>query len=67
MSNNRTNLPHATGVLGSPPPFIQRLQYGGTNPSARRISNQEARDRREKGLCYYCDDKFVPGHRCARP
>ncbi|RVW85307.1 hypothetical protein CK203_045593 [Vitis vinifera] len=33
----------------------------------RRITNQEARERREKGLCYYCDEKFVAGHRCERP
>jgi hypothetical protein len=26
-----------------------------------------AREQREKGLCYYCDEKFVPGHRCQRP
>lgn len=25
------------------------------------------RERREKGLCYYCDDKWNPGHRCKSP
>nr|TKR74530.1 hypothetical protein D5086_0000295630 [Populus alba] len=55
------------GVLGPPP--SQRHNQGSNNPPAnfRRITNQEARERREKGLCYYCDEKFVPGHRCARP
>jgi hypothetical protein len=39
------------------------------NPTSNvgRISTQEARERREKGLCYYCDEKFIPGHRCQRP
>lgn len=23
--------------------------------------------RREKGLCYNCDEQFMPGHRCAKP
>ncbi|KAF3446038.1 hypothetical protein FNV43_RR11216 [Rhamnella rubrinervis] len=32
-----------------------------------RTSNQEARDRREKGLCYYCDDKYAPSHCCEHP
>lgn len=22
---------------------------------------------KEKGLCYNCDEKFQPGHRCSRP
>ncbi|XP_028115673.1 uncharacterized protein LOC114313491 [Camellia sinensis] len=33
----------------------------------RRITSQEVRERREKGLCYYCDEKFTPGHRCQKP
>lgn len=24
-------------------------------------------ERRKRGLCYYCDEKFHPGHRCNRP
>lgn len=32
--------------------------------SLRRIINQEASKRREKGLCFYCDEKFTIGHRC---
>lgn len=24
-------------------------------------------ERKEKDLCYYCDDKYQPGHRCNRP
>jgi hypothetical protein len=35
--------------------------------NVRQISNHEARERQEKGLCYYCDEKFIPCHRCQRP
>jgi hypothetical protein len=24
-------------------------------------------ERRENGLCYYCDEKYQPGHKCNRP
>ena len=24
-------------------------------------------ERREKGLCYFCDDRYQPGHKCNRP
>jgi hypothetical protein len=23
-------------------------------------------ERREKGLCYFCDERYQPGHRCNR-
>nr|TKS18592.1 hypothetical protein D5086_0000002610 [Populus alba] len=41
-------------------------QNNYSNPSrpTRFIKNQEFEDRRLKGLCFWCDDKFVPGHRC---
>ncbi|XP_052299962.1 uncharacterized protein LOC127903656 [Citrus sinensis] len=60
-------MPNTTAsVLGLPP--TQKNQNSSNTPiSFRRITNQEARERREKGLCYYCDEKFVPGHRCERP
>ena len=55
------------GVLG-PPPTQRMNQSSNAQPATfRRITNQEARERREKGLCYYCDEKFVAGHRCERP
>lgn len=31
------------------------------------ITGQEAKERCEKGLCYYCDERYVPGHRCQHP
>jgi hypothetical protein len=53
----------AAGVLRPPP-----SQRATPSPkSFRRITNQEAKERREKGLCYYCDEKFIPGHRCELP
>lgn len=65
--------PVATRVNSNPNPGILGPPPGPptTPPTApariRRISTQEARERREKGLCYYCDEKFAPGHRCERP
>ncbi|XP_011027642.1 PREDICTED: transposon Ty3-G Gag-Pol polyprotein [Populus euphratica] len=54
-----------SGVLG-PPPVSKPVST--TAPSSfRRITNQEARERREKGLCFYYNEKFIPGHRCQRP
>ena len=59
----RGNVAPAPGVLGPAP----ATRVANTTPTLRRLSNQKARDRREKGLCYYCDEKYTTGHRCERP
>ena len=35
-----------------------------TAPTIKRLTPAEARARREKGLCYNCDEQYTPGHRC---
>ena len=32
----------------------------------RRLTTVEMAERREKGLCFNCDEKFSRGHRCQR-
>ncbi|KAL5771463.1 hypothetical protein ACOSP7_015617 [Xanthoceras sorbifolium] len=46
------------GLLGPPP--------NKTPTTFQRITSQEVIARREKGLCYYCNEKYVPGHHCRR-
>nr|TKS00522.1 hypothetical protein D5086_0000182490 [Populus alba] len=66
--NHRAQPTTTVGLLG-PPPMQPATQPPGNKFSGpiRRITSQEAKERREKGLCFYCDDKFAPGHRCIRP
>ena len=33
-------------------------------PVIKRLTPIEARDRRMKGLCFHCDEKYSPTHRC---
>ena len=35
-----------------------------TLPSYRRIGGAEEREKRAKGLCFKCDTKYMPRHRC---
>jgi hypothetical protein len=37
------------------------------NIPVRRISPTQMQERRKKGLCYFCDERYQPGHRCNRP
>ena len=32
----------------------------------RKLSDSEWQEKREKGLCFRCDEKFTMGHRCKK-
>ncbi|GAU45976.1 hypothetical protein TSUD_401160 [Trifolium subterraneum] len=49
------------------PPLLPQLPPPPKTPTPiKRLSPQELQARREKGLCYNCDEKYAPGHRCKR-
>nr|GEU73097.1 hypothetical protein [Tanacetum cinerariifolium] len=31
-----------------------------------RLTQRELKDKRAKGQCFYCDQKYAPGHKCSR-
>ncbi|WVZ76925.1 hypothetical protein U9M48_024843 [Paspalum notatum var. saurae] len=39
---------------------------GGDHLHRKRLSPAELAQWHTDGLCYYCDEKFTPGHRCKR-
>ena len=45
------------------PPFPPPLHP--PPPSTKRLSPEEITSRREKGLCFTCDEKYHRGHRCS--
>ncbi|XP_034684112.1 uncharacterized protein LOC117913267 [Vitis riparia] len=57
----------SAGILGPNPTQWSNNSLNHSSLPVRRITNQEARERREKGLCYYCDEKYFQGHRYERP
>ncbi|XP_057481136.1 uncharacterized protein LOC130768158 [Actinidia eriantha] len=63
----RVNPNPSAGILGPTPNQRSGMESNVPPSPFRRITNQEARERREKGLCYYCDEKYSLGHRCERP
>ncbi|WKA03393.1 hypothetical protein VitviT2T_021504 [Vitis vinifera] len=52
----------STGILGPNPTQRSNNSLNPSSLPVHRITNQEARERREKGLCYYCDEKYFQGH-----
>lgn len=65
-TNNNTNT--AKGLL--PKPYeLKKVDEGGVvkaneviGQPKKFLSQEEMSDRRSKGLCYYCDEKYTPGH-----
>jgi len=56
------NLPYPNWPTSYPNTMAKR-----SNLPIRQISPNQMQERREKGLCYYCDDKYHIGHKCSRP
>lgn len=63
-------------ITYSPKPLLERNQNHQTNinpapPNAKPKTakppfNTEQEERRRNNLCFYCDEKFIPGHKCER-
>lgn len=41
--------------------FIVGPPHTANNP-VKRLTPQEIREQRDKGLCFYCDERYVAGH-----
>jgi hypothetical protein len=54
--SNRTNFT-AKSRPSQAPNMTQPLKI-------QKVSPAEMAERRKQGLCYYCDEKYSPGHKC---
>ncbi|CAL5328511.1 unnamed protein product [Camellia sinensis] len=60
-SNRRTIQPKACKTI----PNHSSIPNSSPLP-IKRLSSAELHDRRSKGLCFNCNEKFSPGHRCKK-
>lgn len=69
--NESRRFSRSKGILPTPPSTHQSFKSPLTNttktsqPHFKRLTLSEMSLRREKGLCFNCDEKFSPGHKCA--
>ncbi|CAM8934623.1 unnamed protein product [Rhodiola kirilowii] len=54
----------ANNSRGELRPTRNQPTHGSSSPPFRRLTVAEMTTRREKGLCFNCDEKFAPGHQC---
>lgn len=38
-----------------------------TTPPIRKLTPAQLQEKRAQGLCYNCDEKYIPGHKCTTP
>ncbi|XP_073109864.1 uncharacterized protein [Elaeis guineensis] len=65
-NQNRAILPPSSspGLLPTPP--VRKLVEANTKSTRQGVSAKEMDDRKAKGLCMWCEEKFIPGHKCQR-
>ncbi|XP_060202731.1 uncharacterized protein LOC132631149 [Lycium barbarum] len=54
--------------FSSKPPLLSTPATGNAVPykgiNRRTLSVEEMNEKRAKGLCYFCNEKYTPGHKC---
>ncbi|GJR78448.1 hypothetical protein Tco_0149233 [Tanacetum coccineum] len=48
--------------ISNKPPLLP-LPYA-KSPVRKQLTHKEYEEKRAKNMCFYCDKKFVPGHKC---
>jgi len=61
-NNTKTTLYHNNNTAKSIP-YHQKSPSTPDRPT-KTLRNKELDERRAKGLCFWCDEKLIPDHRC---
>ncbi|GKB25466.1 reverse transcriptase [Tanacetum coccineum] len=63
-SNVATNTSNPKPLLALPNTTRTWNNKPNRPPLRKQLTQKEYEDKRAKNLCFYCDKKFVPGHKC---
>ncbi|PKI69639.1 hypothetical protein CRG98_009994, partial [Punica granatum] len=68
--NTHKNIPtthnKGNGLLPLPTPALPRSLPSPYNRPHKTLTHKELEEKRANNLCFWCDEKFVPGYRCSR-
>ncbi|KAH9801652.1 hypothetical protein KPL71_001107 [Citrus sinensis] len=54
-------------TLNTTPPLHTLASKPTRGAPVKRLTWEEMQHRRQKGLCFNCNERFTPGHKCNRP
>lgn len=60
---NATTIPTAVEAINQNS-IVPTKSTANTRPNIKLLSSTEMFSHRERGLCFNCDEKFVPLHKC---
>jgi hypothetical protein len=63
-SQYRPHLPTTSSTSSAASNASATPSPGSTHSRFRRLSPEEMADKRKKGECYFCPEKFTPDHKC---
>nr|GEV33763.1 reverse transcriptase [Tanacetum cinerariifolium] len=69
VNRNVTNPAKNTSTLALPAPISQTVTKSNAMFRSRprkMLSQKEYDEKRSKNQCFYCDQKYIPGHKCER-
>jgi len=65
INSSSSHLPPRTTLSTLLPTPTQRLVAPTTRPPIKRLTMVEQQMRRENSLCFWCEEKFTPQHKCS--
>lgn len=67
-NQNKTYNINTSGLsTGKPSILASKKAADSTIAKPRPLTYAQREERRQKGLCFYCDKKFIKGHECKKP
>ena len=66
--NRNMHYPNRSNTFALPGPSNQVVAKHPALPEApprKQLSQKELAEKRAKNLCFYCDQKYMPGHKCS--
>ncbi|GKF38821.1 hypothetical protein Tco_0118882 [Tanacetum coccineum] len=64
----QSNVTPKTTVYTQKPPLLALpsvLWPSSTNPVRKQLTQKELEEKKAKNQCFFCDQRYVPGHKCS--
>ncbi|GJZ03207.1 hypothetical protein Tco_0521168 [Tanacetum coccineum] len=64
-NNSVVNIPKPMSLPVPNANWRNKASTSTSNPQRKQLTQKELEEKRAKNLCFYCDEKIQPGHKCS--